>query len=284
MRKVLFTACSVGLLVAGMAGLGHASETDWAIIIKAGSGGNWYGPMDSGGQTNAFASTIAGVQDDSAIRDTKDGNPPASSPGSTANSAWYRPQWMKNDGTDSTSWPWAFGSDYRTPLNNTSNLVKTWEDLIVWANPGFINGGTPNDPSDDHPDIHLFVTTQVNKLAPSSQIPDGKTVAQPIVYKLVMTQWPAGYDGPKEFLLADPADPNLPRNGSPATAKILLADIVLPAAGTEAVNPITGTGPLTATQTAGYRFNLVTPEPGSMLVLASGLTGLLGLVSRRRKA
>jgi hypothetical protein len=30
--------------------------------------------------------------------------------------------------------------------------------------------------------------------------------------------------------------------------------------------------------------DVVVPEPGSMLVLASGITGLMGLIARRRSA
>lgn len=289
MRKVLFTACAVGLAVVSLGGLAQANETSWAITFTASSGSDFNPASDSGAKAIAVASTLSGVQDDSSIRDTRDGVPPAGTQGAPAHAAWYRPTWMKNDGTDSTSFPWAFGNDYKQPLSG--NYVKEWPDLIVWTAPGFINNLTPGDTSDDRSVVHLLLTTTT----PSNTAPNSIN-GQPVRYKLIMAQAPAGYvpgangstmptggDGtpgnPYEFLL-----PAVPDASAAVGGKLLIADLLLPVAGTEAANPISGTGPLTATQTAGYRFNFVTPEPGSMLVLASGLTGLLGLVSRRRKA
>ena len=68
-------------------------------------------------------------------------------------------------------------------------------------------------------------------------------------------------------------------------ANRLIGQITLPVIpGVKSANPVSGTGPLMATQVAGYRLDVVVPEPGSMLVLASGITGLMGLIARRRSA
>ncbi|MEI6916067.1 MAG: formylglycine-generating enzyme family protein, partial [Armatimonadota bacterium] len=87
--------------------------------------------------------------------------------------------------------------------------------------------------------------------------------AKAIDYKLVMTQWPAGYVGVKEFVLSP-------------TAETL---ITLTSDGTTAADPISGTGPLAALQTVGYRFNfgagnddpLDTTPPTTPVVADDGL-------------
>lgn len=253
MRKVLFVACAVGLLATAFAVSASATESVWTIFIAAGSGGTAADIQGQGSESWAASRTTATVQDDPAVKDTVDGTvvPPAVAP--VAFAQWYRP--WNSDGSYGF-----FTRDAKKPLDTTPNLVKRWDDLIVWATNG--SGIYSSE------DIKLFIS--------GSGVPNavgGKQVA----YKLVMTYAPAGYAGQTEWILPPFPNPD-------STAKTAWFEITLPSAGAVTANPISGTGALSATQSAGYRFSLVTPEPGSMMVLASGLVGLVGLVTRRRSA
>ncbi len=250
MNRILTVSCLAGILVSAAAIGARASETSWNFKFQGGTGVVGTTPTDSAGSAFAISSTIAGVLDDTSVRDTKDGVtlPAAQSPLVVA--AWYRPAWTKNDPTDNQAAPWAFQQDYRTPITLVPNHVKTWEDLVVWTTPGFDTTANPQ--------ITLYVS--------GASSPPVEIGGNQIIYKLLMTSHPAGYVGPTEFTL------------NPAGR----LEIPLPSAGTTAGNPISGTGPLAATQTAGYRFNFVTPEPGSILALGAGLVGFAGLIRRRR--
>jgi len=246
MKKLLSIACASTLLVTGMASLASASDTVWNFKFE---GGTAAGAVAARGSTAiASSSTTAGVIDDPATKDAKDTGNPAAAMDPVVVSAWYRPSW-----TSLGTPPWAWLTDTRTPLGTgtpeagqTSNYVKTWKDLVVWTTPGFDTTANPN--------FYLHVIPSTGTSLPPVVL-NGKTIA----YRLVMTQWPANYVGAKSFVLNTAAE----------------TLITLTSAGTTASDPITGTGPLTGTQTVGYRFNFVTPEPGSMLVLASGLSGLV---------
>ncbi|MEI6916514.1 MAG: hypothetical protein WCL39_15365, partial [Armatimonadota bacterium] len=145
--------------------------------------------------------------------------------------AWYRPTW--GAGLDTP--PWAFLVDTRTPLGTgpieagqSTNYLKTWADLVVWTSTGFNAAATPT--------IYLHVIPAIGVSAPPTVLG-----TKAIDYKLVMTQWPTSYVGAKEFVLSP-------------TAETL---ITLTSDGTTAADPISGTGPLAALQTVGYRFNVV---------------------------
>lgn len=263
MRKVLFAACAIGLLAVAIAGAVSANESTWVIQLSPGSGGDWFNPTDKGSSATMQSSTVAGVSDSNTVRDTRDGSPLAGSAGSPAFAAFYRPAWMKGDGTDSTVAAWAFTTDAKTPLSNPPT-IKVWDKLIVWAAPGF-TGDT----------IHLFVTTNT---AASGQFP--ATVGGiPVGAKIVMTAHPASYNGPTVFgPFQDSA--GLQTN----SGKILLADISLPSAGAIVAKPAVDTPtplPDNPALSGGYMFDIIVPEPGSLMVLASGLVGLAGLIRRR---
>lgn len=253
MRKVLFVACAVGLLATAFAVSASATESAWTIFIAAGSGGTAADIQGQGSEAWVATRTTAGVTDDPATKDGVDGTvvPPAVAP--VAFAQWYRP--WNADGSFGF-----FTRDAKQPLNTIPNLIKRWDDLIVWA-----TGGSGVYSS---PDIKLFIS--------GSGVPN--TVGGvPVAYKLIMTQSPDGYGGQTEWVLPEFPAPD-------TTAKTAWFEITLPSTGAVTANPISGTGALSATQSAGYRFSLVTPEPGSIMVLASGLAGLVGLVSRRRSA
>jgi len=267
MRKVLFAVAAVGILSVALMGSASASETQWGYLFKAGNGGTFTSPTGSLGTTIAYSSTITTVVDDPAIRDPKDGGslPP---PSVAAVTAWYRPTWTGGN----SSYPWAFSNDYRTPLEvitpgggGTPHIeVKSWDGLVVWATSGYTA-----------PTIHLFA----GAVAGTSLVP-ATIGGLPFTPRLVMTFAPAGYNGAGNGASGgtgtaqDPYYWNLPQ-----AAAGQLIDIALPSAGADGTNPFNGD-----VQTTGYMFSFVTPEPGSILVLASGLTGLVGLVTRRRRA
>jgi len=255
MRKVLFVASAVCLLASAFAVTASAAEDAWLIYIEAGWGGGNGSPIEGIGSTAMIqTSTRDGIIDDPLQKDSQDGLVAAQ----TMDAATYAQIWRpwNEDGSYGM-----FRRDTRRPLNTEPNLVKTWDDIIIWGS----NSATNIYPADT---IKVFISA---KGVPNS------IGGKPVVYKLVMTYAPESYEGLREWVL--PASP-----GADNTAKVQWFAFDLPAAGAIVANPISGTGALSATQTAGYRFSLVTPEPGSMMVLASGLVGLVGLVSRRRSA
>jgi len=256
MRKVLFVASAVCLLASAFAVSASADEQAWTIFIVPGWGGTWDNVEGEGAEAALEASTVATVLDDPNIKDPRDGQLTPPTMDSATFAQWWRP--FAADGT------WGmFIRDSRKPLNTVPNLVKTWENLIVWA----ANGPMNTYPSET---LTLFFSA---KGVPNS------IGGRPVAYKLVMTYAPAGYTGQREWILPPSPGPDSPRAG--------WFNVTLPVAGAimaPGATPISGTGDIAATQNGGYRFSLVTPEPGSMMVLATGLVGLVGLVSRRRSA
>lgn len=262
MKRVLNIICLASILTSAAALSASASAESWFIRFRGGSGANSVGTIPGGtisgirdnqNQALARTMTVAGVEDGGA-RDSQDGGvaPPAVAPGVKA--SWYRPEWTKGDATDDLAQPWAFNNDVKKPLATSANLVKTWADLIVFATPGYSANS-----------IWLYIDAGTSTNTPPTSIN-----GQPVVYKLVMTWAPEGYAGPTEWIL-----PTAPNGG-------LIAAIELPSAGAISGTPITGSGPLTATQVAGYRFSLVTPEPGTMLALGAGLASMAGMIRRRK--
>lgn len=237
------------------------NTTDWTILVKAAAGGTYSTPVGPGTVIQIGTSSTAGVNDSDTTKDTKDGFnlPPVVAP--VAQIAFYRPDWQLT-GTPS----WGALRDYKTPLTTVSNLVKTWDNIVVWATPGYSAS-----------DIHLLVAVP----SPTFAAPESIN-GQNVDYKFVMTHMPSEYTGPTEFVLPkiDPAT---------ATSGQQYLDISLPvfagaADGAVSANPISGTGALAATLTNGYAFNFVTPEPGSFLALGAGLVSFAGLIRRRRTA
>lgn len=258
MRKVLLTACALGIIASAFSAVASADEITWTAQFQGGSG-TFSNQTALGGKAWAATSTSGpasgkpGVTSDPSVQDRSDGTPPP--PAGTAPAvmaAWWRPTWATSGGAAPL-----FLRDFRRPLAESDNRIQTWEDLILYATDGY-QGDT----------ISLFVSG-----AGMPNTIGGKDVA----YKLVLTYGPAAYMNDagtqKEWVL--PAAPQ-------GTGMLQWATITLPAAGAIGSTPIQGSGELTATQTVGYRFSFVTPEPGSMIVLASGLAGLVGLVARRR--
>jgi hypothetical protein len=256
MRKVLFVASAVCLLASAFAVSASASEQAWTIYIAAGWAGTWDNTQGQGAEASLEASTVATVLDDPTVKDPRDGQVTPATMDSAAFVQWWRP--FAADGSYGM-----FIRDTRKPLNTVPNLVKSWDNLIVWAANGAMNTYT-------EPSIKLFFSA---KGVPNTV--EGKAVA----YKLVMTYAPEGYAGQREWVL--PPSPGADSVRSDWFTLTLPSAGAIMAAGT---TPISGTGAIAATQNGGYRFSLVTPEPGSMMVLASGLVGLVGLVSRRRSA
>lgn len=245
MSKLLTVIAAIGVLSTAFAGVATASETDWTMLITAGAAGNFAAPP-SGSGVSQIAGTKTGALDG---KDANDGSPAfQNAPGNDiVKIGWYRPEW------DAT-YPFA-RKDYKAPL--AAGEEKTFYDLLLWADMGYAGN-----------------EIVVNFFTPATQKAPNSIGNHPVIYKVVLTYAPAAYDGPFQWIL-----PVVPEG---TTGNLLLGSITLPVVeGVKTANPLDGSGPLAATQVGGYRFNFVTPEPGSMLVLASGLTGLMGLLRRR---
>jgi hypothetical protein len=245
MSKLLTVIAAIGVLTTAFAGVATASETDWVMLITAGAAGTFTSPP-SGSGVSQIAATKTGALD---AKDANDGSPAfQNAPGNDiVKIGWYRPEW------DAAN-PFA-RKDYKAP--QAPGEEKTWADLMLWADTGYAGS-----------------EIVVNFFSPASQLAPNSSGGRTVRYKLVLTYAPAAYAGPTEWVL-----PEVPAG---TTGNIFIGSITLPAVdGVKVASPLSGDGPLAASQVGGYRFNFVTPEPGSMLVLASGLTGLMGLIRRR---
>lgn len=251
MKKVFSVICALGIL-ASISSSAMAKDS-WTMLLRPASDRSGSSFFDSVGTLQM--GTRADANDSIQAKDGYDGFY-TQVQGSPAMAFWFRPDWSAGDPNAMNPWTWANMRDFRAPLTTEPNLVKSWDDLVVWALPGYTA-----------PTIKLYIYTTSAAQPPVSI--DGKRVA----YKFQLTYAPAGYVGQTEWIFDE-----IPT--SAATAFV----IELPSAGAIVQNPITGVGPLEATQTAGYRFSIVTPEPGTMAVLATGLAGMVGMISRRRKA
>ena len=248
MRKLLTVLAAIGVLSTMFVGAAVA-QTDWTILITVGTGSNFTGP-DNWHGTRLQMGTRSGASDGPA-KDSFDGFPAFQDDPlfDKAKSAWYRPGWVPG-----TSFA---GRDFKAPL--APGQIKVWEDLLIWADPNY-------EPSS----ITVFFYTPQSSLAPNA------IGGVPVRYRVDLAWAPAGYDGPTSWIFNPVPDSGTNR---------LIGSVTVPVIpGVKSANPISGDGPLAATQVAGYRLNVVVPEPGSMLVLASGITGLMGLIARRRSA
>jgi hypothetical protein len=246
MRKLLTVLAAIGVLSTMFVGAAVA-QTDWTILITVGTGTNFTGPDNWNGTRLQMGTRSTAVDG----KDSFDGFPAFQDDplNDKAKAAWYRTDW----GVDKNF----AGRDFKAPLQ--AGQVKAWTDLLIWADPNY-------QPSS----ITVFFYTPQNSLAPNA------IGGVPVRYRIDLAWAPAGYAGPTSWLL----DP-VPASGT----NRLIGSVTLPVIpGVKTANPISGDGPLAATQVGGYRLNVVVPEPGSMLVLASGITGLMGLIARRRSA
>ncbi len=252
MRKLLTVLAAIGVLSTMFVGAAAAAEDNWVVLITGGSGGAFNSPNNLGHNRIVLGTQPTTTDAFDLGKDGQAAVPPAPPAGADTGvkAAWYRAEWGLLD-------PFA-RFDYKAPL--APGEVKVWTDLLVWAGLDYAQSSL----------IVNFYTTS-SQQAPLSI--GGKKVA----YKVQMTYAPAGYDGPTEWVFEN--------YGQQSGSNIFLGAIELPVLpGVKIANPISGDGPLAATQVGGYRFNVVVPEPGSMLVLASGITGLMGLIARRRSA
>jgi len=254
MRKLLTVLAAIGVLSTMFVGAAVAEEQDWVLLIRGGSGGAFTSPSQTGHTALQMGTTPTSTNGfDSGVDGFGALVPPPPSNDMVV-ATWYRP-----DFPNTPDHPFA-SRDLKTKLQ--PGEVKTWTDMVVWVTPGY-----------DKTELVLFVATPGGRRQAPASI-GGK----PVKYKFQLTYAPDGYSGPTEWIFDAPA---------PITSgQALVGEIRLPViAGVKSgVPPISGTGPLAATQTGGYRLNVVVPEPGSMLVLASGITGLMGLIARRRSA
>ncbi|BCW99079.1 MAG: hypothetical protein KatS3mg024_1906 [Armatimonadota bacterium] len=245
MRKLLTVLAAMGVLSTMFVGAAVA-QTDWTILIAVGHGGTFQTPSEFNGVRLQFGTKATATDD----KDTIDGFAGYQSDPllNKAKASWYRPGWV-SDGLA--------GRDFKAPLQ--PGQVKVWTDLVVWADPNY---------SGSVIDVHFY--TPQTSLAPNS------IGGVPVRYRVDLAYAPAGYNGPTSWMLGPVPDEGTNR---------LIGTVTLPVIdGVKVGSPISGTGPLAATQVGGYRLNVVVPEPGSMLVLASGITGLMGLIARRRSA
>ncbi|MEJ5298183.1 MAG: hypothetical protein WHZ52_09120, partial [Armatimonadota bacterium] len=210
-------------------GAAVADEVNWVVLMRAGSGGTFSSPTNSGHNSLALGTRPTTTDGFNLGVDGQSAIPPAPPAGSDtgAKAAWYRPDWPVTD-------PFV-RFDYKAPL--TPGEVKTWTDMIVWAGPDYAQSS-----------IILNFYTTTTQQAPLSI--GGKKV----VYKVQLTYAPAGYNGPTEWIFEN--------YGTQSGSSILLGQIELPVLpGVKIANPISGTGPLAATQVGGYRLTVLAGDP-----------------------
>ncbi len=246
MKKVLLAVFAAGILTTAFAAGASADEITWEMVIKAGSGGDVSASQKAGSQLLIGTRPTATDGYDAGIID---GSPPPAPAAPGVNVTVYRggvAGWPQNP-------PALFTKDKQAPLLAADpGNTKTWLDIDIRPVAGFID-----------PNIHVWLASAI-----ATNVPPDTVGGKQVVYTLTQT-----YGGSGTWVWDTAPDKQGPIANAPVKGTFRqFFDITLP------------------TPAEYYRFTFtasnasVIPEPGSMLVLASGLTGLVGLISRRRSA